>query len=220
MRYQFITRFLNRCLPASLDRRLGNKSELKIRARILTGLYLASAITVLASGVLFCMLHLFTDHDFFVAILCILAAAIVLFAEIGMFYWLGNITASAIFFSMTFFGVTLGITIFTGGWDSPVRQLFFCAPMISFLVGGRHEGLYISFLTLVIGIVMLGANYTGFQIFQIIKAENIPIANVVLWVVSINLLVSCLAVYDAILESYSQIEAELSSYRSLRQKSS
>lgn len=219
MLYRSITRYLNRWLPANLDQRLGNKSELKIRARILTGLYLASGIMLILSGLLFGTLHLLTDHDFSVAIICLLFAALLLWAEMGMFYRLGNIGASAIFFSMTFFGATLGMTIVTGGWESPVRQLFFCAPMISFLIGGRHEGLYISVLTLIIGLVMVMADYVGFQIFQVIKPENMVIANAALWVISINLLISCLAVYDAILESYSKSDAELSSYRSLRQKS-
>lgn len=218
MLYQSITHFLNGWLPANLDQRLGNKSESKIRARILTGLYLASVIMLTLSGLLFGALHLLTDHDFSIAIICILIAALLLWAEMGMFYRLGNIGASAIFFSMTFFGTTLGMTIVTGGWDSPVRQLFFCAPMISFLIGGRHEGLYISILTLVIGLVMVMADYAEFQIFQVIKPENIAIANAVLWVISINLLISCLAVYDAILESYSKTGAASSSH-SLRQKS-
>lgn len=217
MLYQSITRFLNGWLPANLDQRLGNRNESKIRARILTGLYLASGIMLIFSGLLFGALHLLTDHDFSIAIICILIAALLLWAEMGMFYRLGNVGASAIFFSMTFFGATLGMTIVTGGWDSPVRQLFFCAPMISFLIGGRHEGLYISVLTLVIGLVMVMADYAEFQIFQVIKPENIVIADAVLWVISINLLISCLAVYDVILENYSKIDAAAS--RSLRQKS-
>jgi len=218
MLYRSITHFLNGWLPENLDQRLGNKSELKIRARVLTGLYLACVIMLVVSGVLFCGLHLLTDHNFSVAIIALLAAGVLLWAEMAMFYRLGNIGASAIFFSMTFFGATLGMSIITGGWDSPVRQLFFCSPIISFLVGGRHEGLYISILTLVIGLVMVMADHAGFQIFQVIKPENIFIADAALWVISINLLISCLAVYDAILESYSKTDATSSS-RPLRQKS-
>lgn len=219
MLYKSITRHLNGWLPDNMDQRTGNKSEMKIRARILVGLYLASGVMLVVSGLLFGALHLLTNHDFSIAIICILTAIVLLWAEMGMFYRLGNIGASAIFFSMTFFGATLGAMILTGGWASPVRQLFFCAPMVSFLVGGRHEGLYISALTVVIGLVMLLADHAEFQIFQLIKSENFFIADAVLWVISVNLLISCLAVYDAILENYSKVDTELSSYRSLRQKS-
>ncbi len=215
MAYHSMTRLLDRWLPANLDERLGNRPELKIRARIMVGLYLANVIILAASCLLFALLHLFTHHDLSIALGCTVGAGLLLYAQIAMFYRLGNVGASAIFYSMTFFGSTLAVLIFTGGWASPVRQLFFCAPVISFLVGGRHEGFYIAGLTLVVGLVMLIADHLGFQIFQVIKPENAVIANAVLWDISINLLMACLAVYDAILESYSK-SVDLPPRRTLR----
>lgn len=204
MLYTSVSKFLNRWQPANLDEQLVGKSELKIRAKILTGLYLAVSITIILSGLFFTVLHLFGNYDFSIAITFLAGSGILLLVQMALFYYLGNIGASAIFFSMTFFGSTLGTLIFTGGWASPVRQLFFCAPMISFLVGGHNEGFYMTVLTLLIGLVMMAAHYMDFQIFQIIKPENLMIVDAVIWVASISLLVACLAVYDAILESYSK----------------
>jgi len=205
MHYHKITKFLDQWLPEHGNAFANQKIELKIRARVLLGLYIANIIIMIVSFLVFLGLHLFGHHDFSVALSLIAVMALLLFMQVLMFYKLGNVGASAIIFSMTFFGATLIVLIVTGGWASPVRQLFFCAPMISFLVGGRQEGIYNSVLVLLIGLLMLVANRIGFQIFQIIKPENIDIVAAIIWIISINLLIACLAVYDAVLEDFSQM---------------
>ena len=69
----------------------------------------------------------------------IAATSVILGLQLLMFYKVSNVGVSAIIFSMTIFASTLCAVILTGGWTSPVKQLFICAPVISFLIGGRQE---------------------------------------------------------------------------------
>jgi len=214
MLFPELSRLIDRWLPAELDTGSATALEMRLRARALVGMYVTSAVMVAGSFLVFLVLHLMHYRDFSVALVCIGIAAIAVFLQILMFYKLRNTAASAIMFSMIFFGATLGILIVTGGWNSPVKPLFFCAPMVSFLIGGRHEGAYISVLVLIAGLISLVAGRFGLQIFQIIRPENIDAAGGVIWVISINLLLSCLFVYDSILEAYCKAAAHKSSRRS------
>ena len=202
--YHSITHFLDRWLPDYADQSTSNKVENKIRARILVGLFFSTALIVAVTLVLFLFLHLLTDRNFIMAIIVLSVAAIVLMIQTFMFYRVANIGASAIIFSMTFFGSTLAVMIATGGWNSPTRLLFFCAPMISFLVDGRREGFYITGLVLASGLIMFIAQKTGWQFFQVINGTNGDIIDVIMWVISINIMVTCLAVYDAVLHDLSR----------------
>jgi len=206
MRYQYhtITRFLDRWLPTDMEQRRGNKIENRIRARVLVGLFLSSGLIVGGCLLFFLLLHFFTDRSFSAALIILSAVAVVLALQTFMFYRAGNVSASAIIFSMTFFAITLGVTIITGGWSSPTRLLFFCTPMISFLVDGRREGFYITGLVLVAGLIMFIAQKFGWQVFQVMEGRNRNIVEVIIWIISLNIMVTCLAVYDAILQDFSQ----------------
>lgn len=183
------------------------------------GLYFASAVIVVVTMLTFCLIHILTGHNLLVAITFLAIAMAILLAQIAMFYSLANIGASAIFFSMTFFGGSLAVVIITGGWTSPARMLFFCSPAISFLVGGRQEGFYMGTITLLSGFALMATNMTGFQALQIIRPENLLIAEACLWIISLCVLISCLGVYDAFLESYSKFTPANAPHLPLRQKS-
>jgi len=206
MRYQYhtITQFLDRWLPEVSEQRRGNKIENRIRARVLVGLFFSSALIVGGCLLLFLFLHLLTDRNFFTALVILSVVAVVLALQTLMFYRGGNVSASAIIFSMTFFAITFGVMIITGGWNSPTRLLFFCSPMISFLVDGRREGIYVTGLVLVAGLIMFIAQQYDWQVFQVMEGRNRNIVEVIIWIISLNILVTCLAVYDAILQDFSQ----------------
>jgi len=205
MRYHYhaITQFLDRLLPHYSEQRTSNKIENRIRARILVGLFFSSAIVITSCLFVFLLIHLFTDRNFSAALIILSITAIILGLQGFMFYRLGNVGTSAIIFSMTFFAVSFGAVIITGGWNSPARLLLFCSPMISFLVDGRREGFYITGLVLVVGLIMFLAQKFGWQFFQVMQGRNRNIVEVIVWVISINIMVTCLAVYDAILQDFS-----------------
>jgi len=204
MYYKSLSRWLDRLLPEAVLERPDSTLEMKIRARILLGLFLSNFCVCIALALVFILATLFTDKSFIGAITVISAIFVVLIMQAWMFRTVGNVSVSAIMFSMTFFAVTLIPVIATGGWHSPIKLLFFCAPVISFLVGGRQEGVYMASLVLFCGLALMVASAFEFQLFQMLPVENVQFMTAVIWVISIVMLVSCLLVYDVILEDLSK----------------
>ena len=102
-------------------------------------------------------------------------------------------------FSMTAFCSILAATVLTGGWDSPVRLLFLCCPVMSFLVGGKQEGIYVGALTMLCGLGLFYLNRIGWELFHIHRPENIEAIEFSIWIISMTLLISCVVVYDELL---------------------
>jgi len=204
MYYKSLSRWLDGLLPDAVLERPDSTLEMKIRARILLGLFLSNFSVCVALFIIFSLATLLTDKSFIGAITVISAIFVVLIMQAWMFRTVGNVSVSAIMFSMTFFAVTLIPVIATGGWHSPIKLLFFCAPVISFLVGGRQEGIYMATLVMCCGLALMLTSALDFQLFQMLPVENIQFMTAAIWVVSIVMLVSCLLVYDVILEDLSR----------------
>lgn len=171
-----------------------------MRARILVGLYLASFVSLLVFVVVFFSFITPSEKNITQAITGSTLATITLIAQIAIFRNIPSVAISAIIFSMVYFAYTLGAVIITGGWQSPVMMLFYCSPAISFLVGGRQEGIYMTSIVTASGICMYVANRVGFEIFQIMEPENIELARLTSWIVGLMMMSSCLAVYDKLLD--------------------
>jgi hypothetical protein len=196
---------IDRLMPASvLEKDL--TLEEKIRARVILGLLLSNAFLCFVVVLAFVALQILTDSEVTTAIIAISGALVVVVVEYFMFWQVGSIAASAIMYSATYFAALLTAVILTGGWESPVNPLFLCAPVISFLVGGKQEGFYMGFLVFVVGMVMMMAHMMDFQLFQIMREENMSYAKAAIWVMTLVLLVTAMYVYDSILESFSQKE--------------
>jgi hypothetical protein len=180
-------------------------ADARVRARTLMGLYISCIVVTLASLVVFALLS-WLDHtkSYLEAYGLLGAVLILLILQVVMYYRLGHVGVSAIVFSMFFFGGTFGAMILTGGWASPVRQLFFCAPIISFLIGGRHEGVYMTGIVLVSGLIMLGADHMQFQPMDLVTDDDRDLIAGIVWIISLVILVTCLTVYESILRDYSE----------------
>jgi hypothetical protein len=135
-------------------------------------------------------------------------AAVITIALLGVqivvFYKIKSTMLSAVIFSMIFFVASLGGVVVSGGWNSPVLILFFCSPAVSFLVDGREEGMYAGLRVCLCGAFLMLANKMGFLDFQVIEQKSIETVRLAIWVSSVIFLVSCLTVYDLLLESSSE----------------
>lgn len=204
MDFTSISKTLDRLIPDGIAHNPGDKIINRIRARILLSLYVSSGCLLIAALTIFGALHLLGHHNFSTEIILTLIMITITAAQVVMFFSAANVGASAIIYSMAYFGSTLALVIGTGGWDSPAKLLFFCSPLISFIIGGHQEGFYITFLVLVVSAILMLANKMNFQLFYLIPAENIAMVEQIVWIIAINLLASCLAIYDAILLDFSK----------------
>ncbi len=197
-----ISAFVDRFVPGSIKE--SPNPHIRVRARVLAGLYISCFVIGFAMLALFGTLTLITDRNVTNGLIASVVVTFIIMMQLYLFYKAANVPISAIIFSMTFFGSTFGAVIVSGGWHSPVLLLFFCSPVVSFLVGGRGEGFYMTCLMLVCGVSLMISHHLNFQALQIIQEENMEIARLFIWIISVNLLASCLAVYDTLLESYNR----------------
>lgn len=196
-----------RTFLAGLDRLLPDKVttgsvaiDLLTRARVQTAMLLISLSIVGLLFFVFLVLQLSATSDFTSALIALGPATFLLVLQCLFFYSSGRVEISGIIFSASFFLCVLLAVIFTGGWSSPVMQLFFCAPIISFLLAGRQEGFYTSALVVIGGFGLMWIDQTGFEFKQIMKPENRYYADAAVWFITSFLLISSLAIYDMMLE--------------------
>lgn len=178
-----------------------NDPFLIIRAKILLALYLSTLVTIVMMIIFLLLVIPTSNANWMHGVFSSSLAFILLALQIFIFYRVASIAISCMIFSMTFFSLTLLAVIMTGGWLSPLMMLFFCSPVISFLVGGRTEGLYIIGLVFFSGAILMIAHTINFTLFQIVADENIEVVRFSIWIASSGLLVSCLTTYDFLLES-------------------
>lgn len=197
----YLLKWLDRCLPNFHDTSGRTAAETQVRSRALMGLLMGCLLVTVITLLVFSLLSLDASKSFTEAFVLLGAVLLMLGLQVLMFHKLGNVGASAIIFSMFFFGGTLGAMILTGGWASPVRELFFCTPIISFLIGGRHEGIYMAFIVLVSGLILLLAQHMQFQPINLTANEDIELIAGIVWVISLVILVICLTVYETLLKA-------------------
>ena len=189
-------------IPANIKNR--NDFNVLTKAKILMALYFSTVIIV-AFMLIFLLLVIPTSNANWIhGLSASLLALVLLSFQILVFYKSENIYTSAIIFSMMFFTLSFCAVIVTGGWHSPVLLLFFCSPVVSFLVGGRSEGLYIAALVFICGTALMIAYQMDFTQFQIIAEENMEKIRFGIWIASISLIVACLTTYDFLLEHASK----------------
>lgn len=195
-----LSRWLDSLLPESALQRSDCSFETKIRARVLISLLLSNIGLSISLLLVFILMTLFSSKNFTVGIIITALVLTVWLLQMWLFRSSGNVSISAMMLSMTFFTICLVSVIATGGWISPIKSLFLCVPAISFLVGGYREGIYMAGLILFSGLSLMLASMFDFQLFQVLPPENILFISVLIWLVSMILLVSCLLVYDFLLE--------------------
>jgi hypothetical protein len=173
-----------------------------LRAKTLASLYAAN-LAVCGFLILFFILALaFTDKNFIPGLAVTLAIASLLGLQLYSFYSAANVNACATFFSMTFFTLALTGVVLSGGWHSPMLLLLLCCPAISFLVGGRGEGFYMSGLVYICGMILMVAYLKNFQVFHLTSPEKNEWIQFYIWIISTMILVGCLMVYDSLLNSF------------------
>lgn len=171
------------------------------RARILLGLY-ATTLFFVATISLFLLIALPRDNpNWMHGVIGTSMAIILLGIQLLVYYLVANINLSSMIYSITFFTLSCLAVAVSGGWNSPVLLLFFCSPVVSFLVGGRQEGLYVTSLMFLCAFGLMMADSHGIEFMQIVSEDNMRAVRFSIWIASTATLVSCLTIYDLMFES-------------------
>jgi len=188
------------CLPRSFrDNNTLSLADL-IRARVLVTIMLSGMVSILFTLLVLGISQTMSGHDFSNPVIIAIICGVALTLNYLFFYKSGRLDAAAILFSLTFFLATIISIIITGGFDSPVRIMLVCTPVVAFLVGGRQEGIYNAALSYVVGIVLLILHAFDFPMMQIMPEAVMPYLHGIVWLIATVLIVVCLYVYDVLLE--------------------
>ena len=192
-------------LPPSIKKNPTLTVDTLIRARVTSSMMICILTILVALSSIMLMLDVLTERDFTSSAYTIHAiAGLITLTQYLTFYKWGNLAFTAISFSVIYFLSTLAAVFITGGWDSPCKQMLFCAPLVSFLLAGKQEGFYTSALVVVFGLVMLGLDMEGYAFKQIMREENTELIEGCIWVITSILLITTLAIYDTMFENLSQ----------------
>jgi len=199
---------IDRWLPPDLRDNAALSLEGLIRSRVLTCILVCSIVLTTFSFFTLSLLHLVTNHNFFRPIIFCLASLLLVCLNYLYFYKAAKLDLSGIFYSLSFFSVCVISIVLTGGYDSPVRQILICCPVISFLISGRHEGFYNAALVFVVGVVLLILDQINFELLQIMPTDILPYISGIVWLGTIVLIVLCLYIYDLLLDQKRSIRAK------------
>lgn len=195
-------------LPPGIRDNTAISLEGLIRSRVLACILVCSTALTAFSFLAFGLLYLTTDHDFLRPILFSFMALILVSLDYLYFYKSAKLDSSGIFYSLSFFCVCVLSIALTGGYDSPVKQILICCPVISFLISGRHEGFYNAALVFVVGVVLLILEQIDFKLLQIMSADVLPYISGIVWLGTIVMIVLCLYIYDLLLDQKRSVRAK------------
>jgi len=197
-------------LPPSFRESTNLSLEELIRARVLVSIMLSAMISVVFSMIVMGISDKASGSDFSNPLMMAAISGVVIVFDYVFFYKSGRLDASAILFSFSLFLATVVSIILTGGFDSPVRIMLICIPVIAFLVGGRQEGMYNAALSYVVGIVLLLLRVYDFPMMQVLPDSVLPYLSGIIWLLAILVIVVCLYVYDVLLEETRDTIADIS----------
>lgn len=199
---------VDRWLPPELRDNHVLSLEALIRSRVLVCVLICSMSLTAFAFLTFGLLYLVTDYDFFRPVMFSFASLILVCLNYVYFYKSAMLDSSGIFYSLSFVSVCVISIVLTGGYDSPVRQILICCPVISFLISGRYEGFYNAALVFVIGLVLLILDQIDFKLLQIMSVDVLPYISGIVWLGTIVLIVMCLYIYDLLLDQKRSVRAK------------
>jgi hypothetical protein len=171
-----------------------------IRARVLIGLLIGSIGMLLISLIIMLIAWLISDESFLVPTVLSMLILVVLLSNGLLFYRNGRVDSAAAYFSLTTFIVILGSILLTGGYGSPAMLLLICVPIVAFLIGGRHEGIFNSALVYITATTLLILHAYNVPMMQLISDEVVLYLAGLIWFATTGAVVICLYVYDVLLE--------------------
>ncbi len=185
------------------DPELSRIGLIRARTMVIVMMFSIAAPILLLFCVMF--LHLFTERDFSLGMIfigAILAGMVTLQLTFNSY---GNLYLTAAVYSVLYAVMTIFLTSVSGGWHSPVMLLVFCAPMITFLIAGRREGILMVYMVGVIGAVFLALELKGIPLPQVMPVENADYIQGITWFVALTILLMLLTSYNAVLVSRKSI---------------
>jgi hypothetical protein len=188
--------FLHSLIPARLRESLVVNSAEYIRARALAvGLIVSTAVPALATVVIGSHHLLFEQHLLKHDLVSLVIA--ILFGLQAVFYCrFGNQWLSSAAFTNMYFILLALLIITSGGITSPMKAIMVTCPIMSFLIGGKEEGLQNTLITILFILGLVALSVIEFELPNLFHEESPQMIFVVNWVGTIIIIAACSTVYE------------------------
>lgn len=188
--------FLQCLVPPILRDELKPESPDRIRARALMLMLMASTLMIFMGALTFLVQHLFFKphllSNHLVSVLLIL-----LFGIQTVHFWRrGNLWLAGTLFLTTYFLLSVGMVLASGGIESPLKSVLITYPIAAYLIGGRPEGFQATLGTFlfILGLAILKS--IEFNLPNLSVGGNSQLIFLISWLCSLVIISFCIAVYE------------------------
>ena len=193
--------FFHSLMPRTLRETLKPNTADYVRARALAAVLIICTLVPAVATLIVGGHHVFFNpgllkHD----LISLVLAAI--FGIQALFYCrFGNQWLSSAALTNTYFLMIAVLLIVSGGLVSPMKAIIVTCPIMSFIIGGRQEGLQSTFITVLFmsGLSVLSA--IDFALPNLFHEESPQMIFVVNWIGTNTIVAFCIIVYETELQS-------------------
>ncbi len=183
-------------IPLALRKTLVRGSSDFVRVRALATILVAITTLSIAATLLVTLQHLVFQPELLYLDLISMGIISIFILQTWIFYKFGNYKLSGKLLTHTLFVTVLLLVIVSGGYDSEMRLLLLCTPMIACLIGGQREGIYCIAFTVVVGLLLTFMKSQGIVLENMFQQASGHITSTMCWVILIALMATCLTVYE------------------------
>jgi len=192
--------FFHSLIPPDLQRAVRPNTVAYIRVRALSTMLVFVTLLSVLTNLLVGGGHLLFQPELLKYDLVILILLLLLVLQTWLFYRYQNDWISGIAFTNFYFLMAVVLVLLSGGYSSHGKAFLLSCPIISFLVGGRQEGIQNTLFLILVFWAMAGLHAMGFSAPNLFEEQPPFLMFSVNWLVTVLIIGIVLVVYETELQ--------------------
>ena len=196
--------FFHSLIPARLQKTLKPNSAEYVRVRALTAVLVISTVVPAVATLAIGGYHFLFNVERLGRDTVSLTLTLLFAIQTGCFYHFGNRWLSAAAFTNIYFVLAVVLLLTSGGIASPLKMVVLTCPIVSFLIGGREEGLQSTLVTMLFILGLAALSAIEFGLPNLLYKDNPQLTFIANWLGTMTITAFCIMVYEAELQHRSK----------------
>lgn len=192
--------FFHSLIPSELRRRIHPSTVVYLRVRSLSTMLVMITVISVVSNLLVGGSHLLFQPEMLKYDLVPLVLLFLLLLQTWLFYRFQNDWVSGIAFTNFYFLMAVILVLLSGGYSSHGKAFLLSCPIISFLIGGRQEGIQNTIFLILVCWAMAALHVLDFSTPNIFVEQSPLLMFSVNWLVTVLVITIVLVVYETELQ--------------------
>lgn len=188
--------FFHSLIPSNLQRAVNPSTVAYIRVRSLSTMLVMITAISLISNLLVGGSHLLFQPEMLKYDLVSLVILLLLLLQTWLFYRFQNDWISGIAFTNFYFLIAVVMVLLSGGYNSHCKAFLLSCPIISFLIGGRQEGIQNTVFLILVCWALAALDVLEFSTPNIFEEQSPLLLFGVNWLVTVLIIAIVLVVYE------------------------